>query len=267
MSDPVSWLAGLSVLQAGLLASLVAGLSTGLGALPALALGNLKPRTQDVMLGFSAGIMLAASSFSLLLPSVELAGERWGSPALGGLAGAVGALAGALALWLVHTRLPHEHFIKGAEGVSHGQIRRIWLFVLAITLHNFPEGLAVGVSFGGQRWDEGLAVTTGISLQNIPEGLAVALALLPLHYKRWQAVALAAGTGLAEWIAGALGAVAVSIGQAVLPWALAGAGGAMLFVLAHEVIPETHRNGHETPATFGLMVGFMVMMILDVGLG
>ncbi len=257
----------LSMFHAGLLASLFAGLAAGVGALPVFALRDISQRVQDVMIGFAAGVMMAASAFSLLLPSIEAGTERWGDEAVASLAAALGAMIGAALLWSIHRYAPHEHFAKGREGVPTAQIRRIWLFVIAITLHNFPEGLAVGVSFGGGDVANGLAVTLGMFLQNLPEGLVVALALLALDYTPAQSVLAALATGAVETVGGFVGAGAVALSSALLPWALAGAGGAMLFVISHEIIPESHRNGHETPATFGLMAGFVVMMVLDVTLG
>lgn len=254
-----------SSILAGFLGSLIAGLATGVGALPVLAIRRISDQAQDVMLGFAAGVMLAASFFSLILPALEIA-EGQGA---GGKLGAVclviaGILLGAASLWALNRYIPHEHFILGREGPDTKHIKRIWLFVMAITLHNFPEGLAVGVSFGGDDFGRGVAVATGIGLQNMPEGLAVAVALLGLHYTRWQAFLVALLTGLAEPIGGLLGVVAVTWAGSLLPWGLAYAAGAMIFVISDEIIPETHRRGFEHLGTIGLMIGLVVMMFLDV---
>jgi ZIP family zinc transporter len=244
--------ASMSPVLAGALASLLAGLATGIGALPILVIRKLSDEAQDVMLGFAAGVMLAASFFSLIIPGIDVAQEQ-GATKLGAVSLVIaGILFGAASLWLVHRYVPHEHFFLGRKGPLALRIRRIWLFVIAITLHNFPEGLAVGVGFGGDDIGKAVALGIGIGLQNMPEGLAVAVALL---------------TGLVEPIGGLLGAGAVTVAQSLLPWGLAYAAGAMIFVISDEIIPETHRRGFENHGTVGLMIGLVVMMFLDVMLG
>lgn len=254
----------LPVLWLGFGASLAAGLCTGAGALPVLWGRQVSPARQNTMLGFAAGVMLAATAFSLILPGLEAAAEATGSQA--GAAGVVaaGVLLGAAALALFHRILPHEHFIKGREGADVAGLRRVWLFIFAITLHNLPEGLAVGVGFGGGNIANGAALAIGIGLQNLPEGLAVAVAMLAAGYARGEAFATAALTGLVEPVGGVIGAGAVTFATPLLPWGLAFAAGAMLFVISDEIIPETHRKGRESRATAGLMLGFVVMMVLDV---
>lgn len=261
--NPPAELYGWSVPVLGTLASLGAGLATAVGALPVLFTRNVSQRAQDVMLGFGAGVMLAATSFSLIIPGLEAAG----GDAQAAFVVAAGIGLGALFLWATEHFAPHEHFIKGREGADVGQLKRIWLFVIAITLHNFPEGLAVGVGFGGGDVQGGLTLAAGIGLQNMPEGLVVALALVAQRYSVGRAILVAALTGLVEPVGGLLGAGLVSIAQPILPWGLAFAAGAMLFVVSDEIIPETHRKGFETEATLGVMVGFVVMMMLDVTLG
>jgi ZIP family zinc transporter len=266
-----AWMTAVPPLQAAVIASLFAGLAAGIGALPVLIVDRASRLLQDVLLGAAAGIMLGATCFSLLIPALTIAGERFGTPLTGGIGVGAGMMGGALALWAIHRLIPHEHIFKGVEGVHALSIRRIWLFILAITLHNIPEGLAVGVGVGGIAASgdpsTAVALTIGIFLQNLPEGFVVALALLPLGYSRLLAILVALATGVVETIGGFIGAGAVVLSQAVLPWALAGAAGAMLFVISHEVIPETHSQGYETPATFGVVAGFVLMMVLDVGLG
>ena len=252
-----------SVPVQGAVASLLAGLCTGLGALPVLLTRNITQRTQDIMMGFGAGVMLAATSFSLIIPAVEAGGGGWS----GAFTVAGGMLLGGLFLFFSDRYSPHEHFIKGPEGADAGRLKRIWLFIIAITLHNFPEGLAVGVGFGGGDVHNGMALAVGIGLQNMPEGLVVALALLTLRYSMAQALWVSLLTGLVEPVGGLLGAGVVSVAMPVLPWGLAFAAGAMLFVVSDEIIPESHRKGFEKEATFGVMAGFVVMMLLDVGLG
>ena len=167
----------------------------------------------------------------------------------------------------MNTLLPHEHFRTGREGPAAASLRRVWLFVIAITIHNFPEGLAVGVGFGAHGLEGGLPLALGIGLQNAPEGLAVAVALLGEGYAKGRAWGIAALTGLVEPVGGLLGAGVVALSEPLLPWGLAFAAGAMLFVISHEIIPETHRNGHQNKATLGLAVGLVIMLFLDVWLG
>jgi zinc transporter, ZIP family len=212
-------------------------------------------------------VMMAASVFSLIVPALEAAQRDHGSAVIGALVVVAGVLLGGLALWVVNERVPHEHFILGREGPPGEGLRRIWLFVIAITLHNFPEGLAVGVAFGSGELGSATALAIGIGLQNIPEGLAVAVALLTLGYSRAEAVAVATATGLVEPVGGLIGVVAVTLVAPLLPWGLAFAAGAMIFVISDEIIPETHRHNHQNQATGGLMVGFVLMMFLDVVLG
>jgi len=237
----------------GSLASLAAGLATGAGALPVLFTKKVSDRLLDVMLGFSAGVMLAATSFSLIVPAIDLSGP-W--------VVVFGVVLGAFVLHLIDRLIPHFHPALGAEGPPSG-LSRVWLFVIAITIHNFPEGLAVGVSFGSGDVAAGLVVATAIGLQNMPEGLAVALPLLREGYSRRKSLVYGTLTGLVEPIGGLLGITLVSIFHPILPWALAFAAGAMLFVVSDEMIPESHRKGFEREATFGLIVGFVVMMLLD----
>ena len=245
MNEEIIWL--------GSVASLVAGLATGAGALPVLFTKKVSDKLLDVMLGFSAGVMLAATSFSLIIPAIDLSGV-W--------VGVLGIIIGAIVLHLVDRFVPHFHPALGAEGPP-SRLSRVWLFVLAITIHNFPEGLAVGVSFGSGDVAAGFVVAMAIGLQNMPEGLAVALPLMREGYSRRRSLWYATLTGLVEPVGGLLGVALVFIFHPILPWALAFAAGAMLFVVSDEIIPESHRKGFEREATFGLVAGFVVMMLLD----
>lgn len=157
-----------SIVWLGIMASLVAGVATGIGAIPVLFTQNVSVRAQDTMLGFGAGVMLAATSFSLIVPGIEAATRSTGSSNLAALIAMLGILLGGIFLYLADRYLPHEHFIKGKEGADLAQLRRIWLFIIAITLHNFPEGIAVGVGFGAGDVRNGLILAIGIGLQNIP---------------------------------------------------------------------------------------------------
>ncbi|MCR4392660.1 MAG: ZIP family metal transporter [Candidatus Acetothermia bacterium] len=247
----------MSPLALGALASLAAGLATGVGALPVLLRCRPSPKLTDGMLGFAAGVMLAATFFSLLLPAIE-AGGPWRA--------VVGLLLGVGLLIAADRLIPHLHFLHGREGLG-SRLGKVWLFAFAVTIHNFPEGLAVGVTFGQGDIGAAVALATGIALQNMPEGLAVALPLVGEGYSRGRALLYATMTGLAEPLAGALGALAVVEAAGLLPYALAFAAGAMLYVISDEIIPESHRRGHELAATGGLILGFTAMMLLDTLLG
>jgi ZIP family zinc transporter len=211
--------------------------------------------------------MLAATSFSLVIPALEAARSQgagsWGS---GGIVGA-GVLLGAALLLAIDRLVPHEHFVKGVEGPKALKLKRVWLFVLAIALHNLPEGLAIGVAFAGSDPVAATALATGISIQDVPEGMVVALALRGVGYGRLLSMGLGVASGLVEPAMAVLGATVVTLMASLLPWGLALAAGAMLFVISHEIIPESHRQGHEAFATGGLMLGFVVMMVLDTALG
>lgn len=250
---------------AGVLGSLAAGLATGVGALPIFARRQWGRSGQVHLLALAAGVMLGAAIFSLILPAMEIVQGRGGTELGAAAVAGTGVALGALAIWGLHTVIPHEHFIKGVDSRPTLHLGRNWLFVLAITLHNFPEGMSVGVAWGAAS--TALPVTVGIALQNLPEGLAVAGALVGDGFARRRAFAIALATGLVEPVGGLAGALAVTLGEQLLPWALAFAGGAMLFVISGEVIPETHREGHERRATFSLVAGFVIMMLLDVVLG
>ncbi len=262
-----SFFSDIPVFYMGCIASLLTGLATGLGAIPVLFTKNISRRAQDVMMGFGAGVMLAATSFSLIIPAIESAVVQGTGKSGASFIVAGGMFIGAVFLYLSDKYSPHEHFISGPEGANPKNLKRIWLFIIAITLHNIPEGLAVGVGFGGGNVSNGLALAAGIGLQNLPEGLVVALALITERYSTKQAVLIALLTGLVEPIGGAIGAGVVTLARPILPWGLAFAAGAMLFVISDEIIPESHRKGFEKEATFGVMIGFVVMMLLDVILG
>lgn len=246
----------------------MAALATALGTLPVMFSQRISERTQDTIFGFGAGVMLAACSFSLIIPGIH-ASRAAGAGAWeagGTMGGAI--LLGALALLLMERVLPHEHFIKGVEGGQTSRtLQRTWLFVFAIALHNLPEGLAIGVGYASGDSLRASALTTGIAIQDVPEGLVVAVALLAAGYKRWLAVGLGMASGLVEPLGAVIGAAVVSYSAVLLPWGLGFAAGAMLFVISHEIIPESHRKGHEAWATGGLMLGFVIMMLLDTALG
>lgn len=257
----------LSPVTLGFLGSLIAGLMTAVGAAPVLFGRTLSYKSRDISLGFAAGVMLAASFFSLIIPALDASELRYGDNAIPALIVCAAILIGMGTIALMNEMIPHEHFSSGREGPEAESLRRVWLFVIAIAIHNAPEGLAVGVAFGADGFTGGFPVALGIGLQNAPEGLAVAVALLGERYSAKQAFGVAALTGLIEPITGFLGASVITIAEPLLPWGLAFAAGAMLYVISHEIIPETHRNGHQKQATTGLAIGLVVMLFLDVWLG
>ncbi|WAJ36747.1 ZIP family metal transporter [Pseudomonas sp. GOM7] len=244
----------LQALQAGLLCAS----GTALGALPVLCMGNLSARMRDRLLGFGAGVMLAATVFSLLVPALEVAREQgfsaWGAGALA----SIGVLLGVVAMHLLGRRLAQR---QGEQSLASGLV----LFVIAITAHNVPEGMAVGVAAGaGLSGAQGLAI--GIALQDMPEGLIVALGLASAGMARGKAVLIGVASGLVEPLFAVLCAWLVGISQLLLPWGLALAAGAMLFVVIHEVVPESQREGHGSEACLALTAGFCLMMVLDTAL-
>ncbi|WP_436194037.1 ZIP family metal transporter [Pseudorhodoferax sp. LjRoot39] len=253
-------------ISGALMGGSMAALATALGTLPVLLSQKFSQRSHDTMLGFGAGVMLAASSFSLIIPALAAAKAQgagsWGAASTVGL----GIAAGALLLLFIDRVVPHEHFVKGLEGPQARAMKRVWLFVLAIAVHNLPEGLAIGVAYAGTEPLGALALATGISIQDVPEGMVVALALRGVGYGRAWSAGLGVLSGLVEPVAAVFGAAVIGLSANLLPWGLAAAAGAMLYVISHEIIPESHRAGHERWATCGLMLGFVLMMVLDTAL-
>ena len=241
--------------------------ATTLGALPALVLRSIPQKLEDSMLGFAAGMMLAASAFSLLLPGLAAGEEILGNVQLGAGIVVFGMVLGVLLMLGLDEFTPHEHESAGTFGPGHQFCARVWLVVFAIALHNLPEGMAVGVGFSQGDMSVGLPLATAIAIQDIPEGLAVALAVRYAGFSAMTAVLISALSGLLEPIGAVLG-MGLSTGHLIAyPIGLGLAAGAMIFVVSHEIIPETHRNGHQTMATVGLVAGFALMMVLDTTLG
>ena len=248
----------------GFFASILAGLATGVGALPALFFKDISDKLFNSLLGAAAGVMLAATAFSLLVPGIDYGNAMW--PGKGLWIVSAGMIIGSLFLHFADKNLPHLHF-DSVPDINKDSLQKIWLFIIAITIHNFPEGMTVGVSFGAGDINKGIVLAIAIALQNIPEGLAVALPLVGLGYNKWKAVGIATLTGLVEPIGGLLGITMVTLFSSILPIAMGFAAGAMLFVISEEIIPETHSKGRSRYATFSLMFGFIIMMILDNLLG
>ncbi|MFH0946862.1 MAG: ZIP family metal transporter [Planctomycetota bacterium] len=265
----MDWFAEQSIVLQALLATLFTWAMTALGAVPVFFTRRFNRKMFDGMLGLAAGVMIAASFWSLLAPAIEMSGGDW-MPAL------VGFLLGGLFLYGVDKILPHLHpglAVEEAEGI-HTSWRRSVLLVLAITLHNIPEGLAVGVAFGalahgmdGATLGGAIALAIGIGLQNMPEGLAVAMPLRREGLSKLKCFMYGQASGIVEPIAGVIGAMAVIAMRPILPYALAFAAGAMIFVVVEELIPESQREKNTDLATLGCIFGFGVMMMLDVALG
>ena len=267
------WFAGLNPIAQALLATLFTWAMTATGAGAVFFFREVDRRLLDAALGFAAGVMMAASFWSLLAPSIAMAAEmgvtEWVPPLIGFLAGA-GAM--RLADWL----LPHLHLYApdaSAEGVKTS-LHRTALLVLAITLHNIPEGLAVGVAFGAVHSGSetatlgaAIALAVGIGLQNLPEGTAVSVPLRREGLSRARSFYYGQMSAWVEPVAGVIGAAAVLVMRPVLPYALAFAAGAMIFVVVEEVVPESQAGGHADVATGGAIAGFAIMMVLDVALG
>jgi ZIP family zinc transporter len=261
-----------SIVQALLAGLFTWGVTLG-GASVVFLARDVNRRLLDAMLGFSGGVMLAASYWSLLAPAIGIAEEQGGRP---WIAAAGGLLLGAGTLWGLDKILPHLHLdapMERAEGLKTTWQRSI-LLVSAITLHNIPEGLAVGVAFGGAAaglTGDGLAgaviLAVGIGLQNFPEGIAVAMPLRGEGMSRGRSFFYGQISAVAEPVAAVLGCALVTLAAPVLPWALAFAAGAMIFVVVEELIPESHAAGNEDLATLCFLIGFAVMMALDVALG
>jgi ZIP family zinc transporter len=245
---------------------MLAACATAAGTLPLLLARPFSQRTYDTLLGFGAGVMLAACAFSLVIPALAAAKSTGASSWSAAGVISCGILLGGMLLLLMEKLIPHEHFVKGVEGARGRVLKRTWLFVLAIALHNLPEGLAIGVAFGGGENGAARALATGIAIQNIPEGMVVALTLRGVGYSRAGSAAVAVLSGLVEPVAAVFGAALIGLSIGLLPWGLSMAAGAMLFVISHEIIPESHRKGHESFATAGLLLGFVLMMTLDTAL-
>ncbi|MCP4581060.1 MAG: ZIP family metal transporter [candidate division Zixibacteria bacterium] len=269
----VDWFIGLNPITQALLATCFTWLMTALGAAVVFGKKDLSRKTLDGMLGFAAGVMIAASYWSLLAPAIEMSeGQSLPSwfPAV------VGFLLGAVSLRITDRLLPHLHLnmpTDKAEGIKT-KWHRTTLLVLAITLHNIPEGLAVGVAFGAAAVGlesatlaGAIALAIGIGIQNFPEGTAVSMPLRRENVSRFKSFWYGQLSGIVEPAAGVLGAALVLIARPILPYALAFAAGAMIFVVIEELVPESQTGGHSHAATMGAILGFAVMMTLDVALG
>ncbi len=269
----IDWFSGLHPVVQALLATLFTWGVTALGAGIVFFFKTINRKVLDGMLGFAAGVMIAASFWSLLAPAIEMVESDGGKPWIPAV---IGFLSGGLFLWMTDKILPHLHLglpVEDAEGI-HTTWRRSILLVLAITLHNIPEGLAVGVAFGAvasglpsATLGAAIALALGIGIQNFPEGTAVAVPLRREGLSRLKSFWYGQLSGFVEPVAGVIGAAAVLAMRPMLPYALSFAAGAMIFVVVEELIPESQQAGNTDLATSGAMIGFAVMMLLDVALG
>ena len=245
-----------------LLTALGVGGATVIGALIGFAFKGISHKFSDIVLSFAAGVMLSAAVLGLIVPSIENGG-KWGI-----LVTVAGIFAGAICLNLVDKIVPHLHKLAGDDIESHKSttLSKVMLFVTAIAIHNLPEGIAAGVGFGAGDTAGALVIAGGIALQNIPEGMVIIAPMLAAGVKPKKTFLIAALTGFIE-IVGTLIGYAVGFASAILPFALAFAGGTMLYVISDEMIPETHAHGSERGATYALLVGFCLMLVTDVLLG
>ena len=246
-----------------LLTALGVGGATVVGAVIGFLFKNISHRFSDIVLSFAAGVMLAAAVLGLILPSVEYGG-KWGL-----LITVAGIFTGAVCLNLIDKLVPHLHKLAGVDTEAHNNagLGKILLFVTAIAIHNLPEGIAAGVGFGSGDNTQAIIIALGIALQNIPEGMIIIAPMLSAGVKPRRTFLIAAATGLVEVVGTFIGYFAVSIASAILPFALAFAGGTMLYVVSDEMIPETHAHGHQRGATYALLVGFCLMLATDILLG
>mgnify|MGYP003548875538 FL=1 len=246
-----------------LLTALGVGGATVIGSLIGFIFKNISHKFSDIILSFAAGVMLAAAVLGLIVPSLEYGGKY------GILITVAGIFVGAVCLNLIDKLVPHLHKIVGVEPESHhnANLNKVLLFVLAIAIHNLPEGIAAGVGFGSGDTTQALIIAGGIALQNIPEGMVIIAPMLAAGISPRKTFILAMITGLVEVVGTLIGYFAVSISTAILPFALAFAGGTMLYVISDEMIPETHAHGSERGATYALLIGFCVMLVTDVLLG
>lgn len=248
-----------------LLTALGVGGATIIGAIIGFLIKSPSHRFNDIILSFAAGVMLAAAVIGLILPSLEYGGKT------SILVTICGLFCGAVCLNLIDKAVPHLHKMTGVDQELHpektSQLNKVLLFVIAIAIHNLPEGIAAGVSFGTENMAQAISVAGGIALQNIPEGMVIIAPMIAAGMTKKRTFLIALATGIVEVLGTFIGYFAVSVSTIVLPFALAFAGGTMLYVISDEMIPETHAHGNERFATYALLFGFAVMLVFDFCLG
>jgi len=247
-------------MQLVLLTALGVGGATVIGAIIGFIFKNISHKFSDIVLAFAAGIMLSAAILGLIIPSLEVGG-RWAL-----LITVVGIFVGAICMKLIDKLVPHLHKLSERDIEPHqrnSSIDKVILFVLAIAIHNLPEGIAAGVGFGSGNTSEALLIAGGIALQNIPEGMVIIGPMLATGMRPRKTFIIAALTGAVEVVGTLIGYLAVSVASFILPFALSFAGGTMIYVISDEMIPETHSHGAESGATFSLIAGFVLMLVFD----
>lgn len=249
-------------MQLAILTALGVGGSTIIGVFIGFLFQKIPHKFNDAILGFAGGIMLAAAILGLIVPSLE-EGNVWIT--------VIGIISGAVFLNFADKITPHLHHITGVDQETHSEsqnsLNKIMLFVIAIAIHNLPEGIAAGVGFGSENVSNAITVAVGIALQNIPEGMIIVSPLIMAGVPKWRVFLIASFTGIIEIIGTLIGYSTVSIASAILPFALAFAGGTMIYVVSDEMIPETHSHGYERLATYSLIFGFITMIIMDFYIG
>lgn len=245
-------------MQLAVLTALGVGGATIFGVLIGFIFQRVPHKYNDAILGFAGGIMLAAAILGLIVPSLE-EGNIWIT--------VIGILSGAIFLNIADKITPHLHHVTGVDQETHSEsqnsLNKVMLFVIAIAIHNLPEGIAAGVGFGSENISNAITVAVGIALQNIPEGMIIVSPLIMAGVSKWRVFLIASFTGLIEIVGTLIGFTAVSVATAILPFALAFAGGTMIYVVSDEMIPETHSHGYERMATYSLVLGFITMLIMD----
>ena len=252
-----------------ILTAIGVGGATVLGALIGFLFKQTSHRFSDIILSFAAGVMLAAAMIGLIIPSISHGEEQFGNIYIALLVTVIGIFVGAIFLNFIDKLVPHLHKLVGVEQEDHQNtsLNKVLLFVLAIAIHNLPEGIAAGVGFGSGNTTQALVIAGGIALQNIPEGMVIIAPMLASGVAPKKTFVIALITGLVEVIGTFIGYFAVSVSQAILPFALAFAGGTMIYVISDEIIPETHSHGVERAATHALLAGFCIMLVFDTLLG
>lgn len=250
-------------MQMVLLTALGVGGATVIGAIIGFVFKNISHKFSDIVMSFAAGVMLSAAVLGLVLPSIDYGGKY------GLIITVIGIFVGAVSLNLIDKLVPHLHKLVGSDLEPHNdtKLSKVLLFVTAIAIHNLPEGIAAGVGFGSGNTTQALIIAGGIALQNIPEGMVIIGPMLASGVKPRKTFLLAMLTGLIEVVGTLIGYFAVSIASVILPFALAFAGGTMLYVVSDEMIPETHAHGNQRGATYALLVGFCLMLVMDIMLG
>ena len=242
-----------------LLTAIGVGFATVLGSLLGFAFKKTSHKFADIIISFAAGVMLSAAILGLVLPSLEYGGKRGIFVTISGI------FTGAICLNLIDKLVPHLHRLTGTnpEHQPDSRTNKVLLFVIAIAIHNLPEGIAAGVGFGSEDLSQALIIAGGIALQNIPEGMVIIGPMLSAGIKPWRTFVIASFTGVVEVIGTIIGYYAVSLSSAILPFALSFAGGTMLYIISDEMIPETHAHGNERVATYALLIGFCLMLLID----